>query len=810
LTRGPSDTGTSQQDQQLSAQQRPKAKPDYGDKQKALQLLERCRQDAKHNMPALARRRADLYNLKLERGGEDNHWVVWDNQAGTYVRRPDDDSPGGLPKWFHRATSNLLANKTDGIAAILNQSQPAKNWYATRDDDRSRATADVCEIADPVLLDEIDYPHGLRPRLNKLTALTSAAAVVVTYDNDPKWGTDSLPLLQCQQCQQIVNPLEVPDPEEPCPDCGGQLDWAENPQQPGLPLGMDYPKGRLNAELISSFELSLPRTAQVCHEEHLPWVLTHQRWDLDDAVSRWPQLQGKITHDAPSGAASKASDQAMADQARDLAAPVANTRDQSAGGGGQKGPIIYRLWHDPIVDDEFNFPDGLFLTTLEGDSPDDVLECTPLPFKDDEGRPFKNVLLRAFVNAPASPHGKPPADDLAPLQVQLNLALALGFLILMHHASPRTFIPSTVTINDKLTGMPGKNVGYRSYVPGDKPIVEPGVGFPDSLKWFIEFIVQAFDTVSKLNAVLMGERPQGDPTLGEVEILQERGFAAFQEPLESLVQFERRLSMKLLWVTKECGWSERYRRILGDDGQWKLQAFTGADLDGHVTVDIDLATAWPKSPMLTNMRVAKAFELGILNPQDPEVQEEYLKLNDLLQFKKSTDADQDQVNRQLDVWRQATDPSQIEPPQSWWRLDYHLYRKTQFLKTETFEQLQQQNPPVAQAMLAHVGQLHQMLAPPMPAEPAAAPQKGDKGALPHAVQSGAVVPARGKGAKGALGRAAQAGVIHPKGTAAAVRKAHGPNVGDLVKAGAIRPKAPQAAMSPGGTVGAPTAPGAAS
>jgi hypothetical protein len=201
--------------------------------------------------------------------------------------------------------------------------------------------------------------------------------------------------------------------------------------------------------------------------------------------------------------------------------------------------------------------------------------------------------------------------------------------------------------------MPGKDIGFRSLVPGDKPIVEPGVGFPEGLKWFLEFIIQQFDTISKLNAVLMGERPQGDPTLGEVEILQERGFAAFQEPLEQLVAFERRLSLKLLWITRECGWSTRYAELLGDNGQWKLQAFTGADLEGHVTVDIDLATAWPKSPMLTNMRLAKAFELGILNPADPEVQEEYLKMNDLLQFKKSTDADRDQVARQLDVWKQA-------------------------------------------------------------------------------------------------------------------------------------------------------------
>jgi hypothetical protein len=805
--------------------------PMYEDKRKALDLLDRCQRDARSNAARQPRDRADLYNLKLYKGGEANHWIVWDNNAGTYVERPTTGE-GGIPKWFHRATTNHFANKIDGVAAILNQSQPAKNWYATKEDDESRAAAEVCEMADPVLLDEIDYPHNLRPRLNKIVGLTNLAALVVTYDNDPKWGQDTLPILQCASCQQYVHPMDAPNEDDMCPDCGGGLDWATHPQT-NAPLGVPYPKGKLSAEFLSSFEVSLPKSGGTAHEDHLPWVATHQRWSTEDAISRWPQLKELL--DARSTirtSGAKSTHQSYADQMRDLSAPVTATGDHVGGASSPSGPVIWRLWHDPIDDTDFYFPQGVFLTVLEGQEDEaGVLDFSPLPFKDDAGEPFKNVLIRQFVAGPGSQFGKPPADDLAPLQVQLNLALSLAFLILMHHGSPRTFLPTTVTLQDDLSGMPGKVHRFSTLRPGDKPIVEPGAGFPEGLKWFLEFIIKAFDDISKLNAVLMGQRPAGDPTLGEVEILQERGFAAFQEPLEQLVAFERRLSLKLLHIVRECGWGERFAEIVGDDGEWKLRAFRGADLDGHVTVDIDLATAWPKSAMLTNMRVSKAFELGILNPQDPEVAEEYLKTNDLLQFKKSTDADEGQVNRQLDTWKHAQTPQEIAPPEDWWRLDYHLFRKTQFLKSELFEQMRQEQPEIAQAILAHVQQLRAMQQQAQMEQAAAAgggpapaeSPKGAGGALEHAIQSGALRPKGqppAKGAAGVLTHAVAAGALRPRGPKAsrgALAKALDAKAlrpGGPANASAVprrhTPSAAGAARVTAQQINAPTTPGAAS
>lgn len=769
--------------------------PMYDDDAKLLALLERVQKDARSNTTKMSRDRADLLALRMERGGEDNQWLVWDSSSSTYVTRPTGGE-AGLPEWFFRATSNHLGATCDGIAAILNQSQPSKNWYATRDDAASKAAAEVAELADPVLLEEIGYHGNLRPRLNKLVTLTNIAGLVLNYDADPKWGTEPLPALECPDCGALVDPQDAPEADDPCPECDGKnLDFATYPEghpQFGQPVMKPYPKGKMHGELLSSFELALPRSGATALEDSLPWVASHQRWDAGEAISRWPKLKPILRPEATSstGSSGKSTSQAYADQMRNLSAPITPGSQQGTSGQTHNGPVIWRLWHDPIDDEEFYFPEGVFLTVMEGE--DIVLESGPLPFTDDEGRPFKNILLRQFAPSAGSQWGKPPADDLVPLQKQLNLAQSLAFLILMHHATPRTFIPSTVTLHEPLSGMPGKDVTYRSLVPGDRPHVEGGQGFPTSLQWFLEFIIQTFEKVSKLNAVLMGERPAGDPTLGEVQILQERGFAAFNVPLEQLVMFERRLSMKALHIARDSVWAPRFARLLGDNGKWKLQQFTGAELGGHVTLDIELSSAWPKSPLLTNLRVQKAFEMGLLNPQDPEVQEEFLRLNDLLGFKQSTDEHSAHVARQLDIWKQATDPAQIEQPQPFWRLDLHLFRKTLYLVTEEFEAQREQFPQVAQAMLMHVQQLQMMLAPPPPEEP----QKGEGGALDKATASGALRPASGKGEKDALGKATSSGAIRPAGTGEAqakhTRKQTGPNLKDLVAAGALRPAAPKA------------------
>jgi hypothetical protein len=767
--------------------------------------MQRCVNDAKNNQPRLDRDRADWLNLLFYRGGRDGHWVVFDRATNSYVPRGTDPEQGGLPEWVPRCVTNMFGLTIDGIVAILDQSEPAKQWYPSTDDDADRATAEVAEDADPVLLEEIGY-DSLRAQMHKLIALTNGCALILWFDNDPKYGMEEIPLLRCPNCSAEVTPMALEDNGNECPPeidkdgnvvaegCGTPGEFFEPViDQFGEPRGIPYPKGRIRAQLAASFEYSLPSAARVHDAAAVPWVLTHSEMPTEEVIGRWRQAKDLVNRKG--GTKSGGLQRAYARNMRQLSSPTRATNAYMGVGAGPDGPVVFCLQHDPIDDGEFYFPDGLLAWMVE----DELMEAGPLTVIDDHDCARKSILLRTFAHSPGSPFGKPPADDLVPLQVTRNMTESLMQLILMHDAAPTTYIPLSVTLENQPTGRPGETVFFRSVVPGERPVRERGVNPPEGLFKYLEIIDQKFQEVSKLNAVLVGQRPEGDPTLGEVQILQERGMAAFKEPLDHLVRFEKDLSKLLLWIARDSAWSDRFRQVRGENGQWEISQFNAADLTGKCDLQIEKQTAWPKSPLMRMLRLGKAMEMGVLPPamQDPELQTKLLSEFDLAHLKPSMDNDRKQIARELDRWKAAHDPSEIAPPDpTTQELPVHMFFKKQFLKTEEFEALRANNPPLAQAMVFHVQQIEQLMMqaamaqaaaqnPPPPDDRTPA-EKGDGSAVEAAIESGALRPAGEP--EDPMAGAIESGAIVPAGVGEAAAQIHrGPSIDELSAAGVLVP-----------------------
>lgn len=765
-------------------------------------LFDRVKADAANNGARLDRDRQNWCNLKFDRGGPDNQWIVWDNGTSRFVKRGTDPKQGGIPEGVPRVVSNVFSNKINGIVALLDQSQPAQTWKPATDDDEDVATAEVARDAVPVLLEEIDYvPGGLRSAVHKSICLQDKVALAVSYDTDEKYGFAPIPLLQCQdpECGAIVSPAEFEDAGDVCPDCGSaDVGDALNPD--GSPLDMQMPKGRMTARLYESFEVSIPRSARSIDAKAVDWVLTHTRYSESECLSKWPKSAKAIKDRAgmPSGAGGQ--QRQYADGMRSLASPRVSSDASMLGLKDGDGPVVYCLWHDPIDDGEVYLPEGFYGVDINGT----LVEFGPLPYTDDDERPFKNIQLRTFQQQPGSGHGKPPADDLVPLQVSRNLTETLIQLILMHDAAPRTFVPLSVSLEDEITGLPGETIRYRSHVPGDRPQTDRGINPPEGLYRYLEMIDQKFDELSGLNAVLQGARPEGDPTLGETQILQERGMAAFKGPLDLLVRAEKDLSRMLLWIAKRSAWSERFRQIRGENGAWEVRQFNASDLTGRVDVQVEPASAWPKSPLMQMLRLKDAFAMGLFGPPaaDPELAAKLLEMLDLAMLKPSMDVDRKQVARMLDRWKAARDPREIAPPDPINNLPLHLFLTTLFLKTEEAEQLQQANPPVYMAMRGYVLTIQQMLA--AQASAAAAAQnpdtrtpaeQGDGSAVEAAVEGGALVPAGAAGDP--LEAALSSSALVPAEAGAAMGQP-GPSVDDLMAVGALAPAQDEAGAMPAG------------
>jgi hypothetical protein len=340
-------------------------------------------------------------------------------------------------------------------------------------------------------------------------------------------------------------------------------------------------------------------------------------------------------------------------------------------------------------------------------------------------------------------------------------------------------------------------VRYRSLVPGERPFVESGQNPTEGLYKSVEMCDENMEDISGLNSVLGGARPDGDPTLGEVQILQERGMAAFRTPLDHRIDFEKRQSRMLLDLARQTAWAPRFRKIEGENGRWNVTQFTAADLTGQVDISIEPLSAWPKSPSMQMVKLSKAIELGVLMPaQDPEVSTKILAMLGLSELKPSLDADKAQVARMLDRWKAATMPQEIEPP-AFESIEppIHLFLTKQFLKTEEAEELKRANPPVYQAMVMHVQMLQQFMQPPAP-DPNAQPAGPDGAAVEGAVSAGAIQPA-GAIPPGPppLEQAVGAGALLPAGAVAAGQPA-GPSIDQLMEQNVLTP-VPPAAAGPG-------------
>jgi hypothetical protein len=753
-----------------------------------LALLSRVREDAVGNTAVQERRRQDMKNLLFYRGGPDNQHIIWDRDQ--WVRRPYDGD-AGIPAWIPRICTNQFAKKIDGVASLLSQSNPAKMIVPMTDDDRDLAAADVAENALPVLEEEIGYPR-MRAELNAHVTLTSTVAVLYYYDASDKYGIGTLPGYVCTNpacedaaagtiydAEQVAVQLESPDGGEPldgtdCPTCGAPVQE--------VPDAVQRPIGRLRAEVANCFEHTLPSSAKTTDAEQLPWVYFHSSADEHVLCAMYPKHATKIRESARS-AGKQGEARHLARQMQRLSSPFSASTGRGGGQQEKVGPIVYRLQHDPIEDDEFYFPEGLYAVTLGDDL---VLEAGPLPVLDPlTQKRRKSVLVRTYAPMPGTSFGKPVADDLCPLQEQRNHYEMLAFMILMNHAAPRTYIPADVTLVDPISGVPGQTVRFQS-MSGSGPIDRPGQNIPPSLPLMIEAVDKAMDELSGLNAVLGGERPDGDPTLGEIEILQERGMSAMRAPLDEQAEFERKQGRLLLDLARQTAWSPRFRRIQGENKQWELKAFTGADLRGNIDISIEPLSAWPKSPLMQQMRTEKAVEMGAIMPSaDPEIALKLLTNMGLSDLKPSLDEDRKQVARELDRWKAATSPADIQPP------DFmainpavHLLLKKGWLKTEEAEAIKYSNPALWQAWLGHVSMLEQAMMPaPAPAEGAApsGEEPQSTNAVDAAVQAGVLIP---EGATGdPLHEAVQSGALIPEGAA----QAAGPSVDSLMAEGVLTP-----------------------
>lgn len=128
--------------------------------------------------------------------------------------------------------------------------------------------------------------------------------------------------------------------------------------------------------------------------------------------------------------------------------------------------------------------------------------------------------------------------------------------------------------------------------------------------------------------VIKGARPEGVSAGIALQILQERGMSRYG-PLFILWEFAwSEWARQALEIFREFATEERLLRIKGRDGQWQVQKFIGADLQGRVDVVPEAGSSMPRSSLVDRAELEQLVAIGVLPPPrtDPELQQKFLEI----------------------------------------------------------------------------------------------------------------------------------------------------------------------------------------
>jgi len=146
---------------------------------------------------------------------------------------------------------------------------------------------------------------------------------------------------------------------------------------------------------------------------------------------------------------------------------------------------------------------------------------------------------------------------------------------------------------------------------------------------FVEWMHDIDASVEKLAKtfdVLKGGRPAGVSAGIALQILQERGLSSY-EPLfimwgDAWAEWgSQAVEIFRLYCTEE-----RLLRIKGRDGQWQVEKFIGADLQGNVDVIAEAGSSTPRSTLADRAEIEQLMAYHVVNPLDPEAQGKILDL----------------------------------------------------------------------------------------------------------------------------------------------------------------------------------------
>ena len=230
-------------------------------------------------------------------------------------------------------------------------------------------------------------------------------------------------------------------------------------------------------------------------------------------------------------------------------------------------------------------------------------------------------------------HGHSPIADQIPIQQEINTIASLIMTNIRKTASSKFLVPTGSGISpDQITG--GNDLIGFNPIHGGVPVVLSGASLsPYVSNWFQTLMGLMQDMVG-LHEVSMGQIPERGsqiPASG-IKLLLESELVRHAHDMRKLKTSLKHSSALILRLIKKYYTEKRYISIVGETGEYELQAFKNSDLDGSFDIILEVGSAINSSASTKIEALKGLWELGVFQAyhgEDPALRKaaaEFLKM----------------------------------------------------------------------------------------------------------------------------------------------------------------------------------------
>jgi len=521
-------------------------------------------------------------------------WIKYDNSKRLWTNVD-------LPSWFPTPVTNKFASTMDTVMSVLNKVTP--NIVASPVDDNID-NVNSAEIA-RIILDIITEESGFEKEkqlLHTWLTLCGDTYIYTYYDNDIKNGVIEIDEYKCNNCGYIDDYSKFID--NICPNCGSNLIEKTGNKK-------TYPKGKIKCRVLSPFEVFVDMNIKKF--EDMEYVLIAKTLTEDQIKNRWENVELKNTDNTELGM-----------QFFNSLAYITNVADLASQGigqfysGQQRLNTVWELFIKPNKD----FPNGWhgFICNNK------ILEGGDLEYIDANGVRFIPIVHFSFIDVPKRFYSKTIADDLVYKQIQRNKLESFIQLAAHRTSNPVWLVPNTAGVQ-KITGEPGEIVRFNdSNTAHGVPTRLPGVELTQSVFRWLEIIDKDFEELASTFDIIKGNVPPNVPTLGGLELLEDRGLSRFGRMIKNIENSLIKMSYQWLWIWKQFATEDRIVSVKDSNNKWKFKSFNNSDLNGNVDLRIEPGSSNPRSEGYKQYVTGQLLGYGLIDVGDPIVRHKILRL----------------------------------------------------------------------------------------------------------------------------------------------------------------------------------------